>query len=67
MFKEKLSSLSEPDLNPFERLVSEEDIADATPESKLIDIDEEDEIDVFLVTLSFILFSKLFIFIWFSD
>ena len=37
--------LSEPDLNPFERLVSEQDIAEATPECKLVDIEEEDEID----------------------
>ena len=48
-------------MNPFERLVSEQDIADATPESKLIDIDEEDEIDIFLVTLSFLSLCKLFI------
>ena len=40
--------LSEPDLNPFERLVSEQDIAQATPERKPIDIDEEDEIDIVL-------------------
>ena len=38
--------LSKPDLNPFERLVSEQDTAEATPECKLIDIDEEDKIDI---------------------
>ena len=38
--------LNEPDLNPFERLVSEQGIAQATHECKLIDIDEEDEIDI---------------------
>ena len=54
-------------MNPFERLASEQDITDAAPESKLIDIEEEDEIDIFLVTVSFILLCKLFIFIWFSD
>ena len=63
MLKEQLSILSEPDTNPFERLVSEQDIAEAIPESKLIDIDEEDEIDIFLVTLSFIMLCKFFIFI----
>ena len=47
-------------MNPFERLVSEQDIADATPESKLIDIDKDDDIDIFLVTLSFILLCKFF-------
>ena len=67
IFKEQLSILSEPDVNLFERLASEQDIADATPESKLIDIDEEDKIDIFLVTLSSILLCKLFIFIWFFD
>ena len=40
--------LSEPDLNPFERLVSEQDIVEATPECKLIGIDEEDQIYIVL-------------------
>ena len=40
--------LSEPDFNPFKRLVSEQGIAETTPECKLIDIDEENEIHIVL-------------------
>ena len=32
--------LSEPDLKPFERLVSEQDIVGAAPECKLVDIEK---------------------------
>ena len=32
--------LSEPDLKPFERLVSEQEIVGATPECKLVDIEK---------------------------
>ena len=49
VFKEQLSILNEPDLNPFARLVSKQDIADATPEAKLIYINEEEKINIFLV------------------
>ena len=67
ILKKQLSVLSEPELNPFERLVSEPGNTEATPDHKLIDIYEENDIDIFLVTLFFILICKLFIFIWFSD
>ena len=40
--------LSEPDLNPFERLVSEQGIVEATPECKLVDNDEKDEMNIVL-------------------
>ena len=46
IFQEQLAILSEPDTNPFDRLVAE-DIDEATPESSLIDIDDEDEIEIF--------------------
>ena len=46
IFQEQLAILSEPDTNPFDRLVAE-DIDEATPESRLIDIDDEDEIEIF--------------------
>jgi len=39
---------SEPDLNPFERLVSQQDIVEAAPECKLIDIDQAHEINIVL-------------------
>ena len=44
--QEQLSILSGLDWNPFDRLVSEQDIAEATRECKMIDFDEEDEIGI---------------------
>ena len=47
-FLSGLTLLSEPDFDPLERLISEQDIAEATSECKLIKINEEDEIGIVL-------------------